>query len=241
MVSISTLEVKATLFEGPRIEAQIAKSIIPADHSLCKFRVTCVVDHIDLNISPDNVRRVASFMEHMKLGAPRNTAARQINGASLIFSNITRQEAVITDDESSIDENEFLDAIDTFQPDTASQWFGHQWMADEESVGETTLGTFARTPSRRYRFPSISEISSGEERRGGYLSAENLSKLDEDAELSLRRRRFGSFSLTSVDDDESFHSAISLDNREELIKAVQEDIQRCMFLVLYFVLVHITV
>jgi hypothetical protein len=147
----------------------------------------------------------------MKYVSANNAAADRMKyGGSHVFPAIGIQEPSISDDESSFDEDDFFDAISDFQPDDAKQWFNQQWVLDEESVGD--IDTFARNTTRRHRFPSVSEVSAG-----------NMSKLDGTPE-----------SPTSRDDDDSFHSAISLDNQEELVKAIQEDIQRCKYFLSVF-------
>lgn len=203
LVSITNSKMTTHVFEGPGIEAQIAKSTIPSDYSLCKFRVSCFVDHVQFNISKYCLSTLDTLFRNMKYVSANNTAADRMKyGGSHVFPAIGIQEPSISDDESSFDEDEFFDAISDYHPDDAKEWFNQQWVLDEESVGD--IDTFARNTTRR-RFPSTSEVSAG-----------NMSKLDGTSE-----------SPTSRDDNDSFHSTISLDNQDELVNAIQEDIQRC--------------
>jgi hypothetical protein len=226
VVSISTSkQLPQNLLEAPSCDVQIAKSTIPSDASLCKYRFFCVVDRITLNMSNENVRGIMNIFNSMKLRTPHNNTRNHLRGSHIIFPAMTINGMTADDEDSSVNEDEFLEAISEFQPDDASIWFDQHWAADEGSVGDfTNDASFARTPSsRRHRFPSISEVSSGEEHKV-YLSPENLLELDESTIQSRRRPR--AFSQISGDED-SFHSVISLDNQDELVKAIQDDIKHC--------------
>ena len=192
-----------TLFQSQACQAQVSKSIIPMDHSLCKVRFHATVGHLHLNISKESIHSIESLLKNMKHTPVKKHIASKKYIGSNIFPSIVIHES--KDDESSVNSEEFLDAID-FETD-ADQWFKEHW-TDDGSIFDASF-TCEDTPrtSRRYRFPSISEVSSTDEQKV-YLSADNLSKLD---------------SQMSGDED-SFHSAISEQN---LVKAIQEDIIRC--------------
>ena len=112
---------------------------------------------------------------------------------------------------------EFLDALDVID-DNASDWFEENWVADEESV---TINDTSR-PEVRYRKSSFSDTSSvslaslksvkatvGK----GYLSAENLARLDEGDDYQSRDS-----------ENNSFHSALSIGGQEKLANSLHCDI-----------------
>jgi hypothetical protein len=164
------------------------------------MKITCVVDVIRFHLTNESILGFETLLGSIKHTSKVSTAQKY--SGSVIFPSLPKPIDLSDGEDSSVNEEEFLDAIN--EPDDANQWFEENWGLDEKSIGEFTYdASFARTPStRRRRFPSISEVS-GEDRTV-YLSAENLSR-----------------------DDDSFHSAVSLDNQDELVKAIQEDIQNC--------------
>ena len=221
-VFISTSTTRTNVFELPMCEARIAKSTIPSDANLCRIRVSCAIDYVQMNMSKESIAGLSLINYSMKRDPVENYTMKNYSG-SKIFPTL-QLPVHETDDESSVNEDEFLDAISEFQPDDAGQWFDQQWVADDESIGTFTYTSLAQTPSRRHRFPSISEVSADEENKV-YLSAENLLKLDES--LEVKHQRLRSYSQMSGGEEDSFHSAISLDNHGELVQAIQDDIKKC--------------
>lgn len=219
VVSISTSNTNENVFELPAVGCNIGKSTIPSDHSLCKLRLSFVMEVVRLNLSKESIFGIQTLYSQMKSTSYRSGGTYNYS-RSHIFPSLSEPIKLIPDDDSFVNEDEFLDAIS--EPDDANQWFNEHWL-DDESVGDFTYDrSFARTPSRRHRFPSISEVS-GEEARV-YLSADNLQKLDDSLDYSRRRSR--SYSQISGDED-SFQSAVS--NQDEIVKAIQEDIYQCEY------------
>ena len=224
-VSISTQTISTNVFELPLCEARIAKSTIPSDANLCKIRISCMIDHVQMNVSRESILGLNRIHNSMKVAPVKNSTTKYYSGSQIFPTMQLPAREPISDDESSVNEEEFLDAISEFQPDDAGEWFDQHWAVDEDSIGTFTYSSFARTPSRRHRFPSISEVSSADEEDKMYLSAENLLQLDES--LEDKRQRLKSYSQMGGGEEDSFHSAISLDNHDELVQAIQDDIKKC--------------
>ena len=149
---------------------------------------------------------------------------------------------------SDSDDMEFLDALDTEQvgesKDNVSVWFDENWNTDAESLATRSMfGSSSKFRSPRGRLPSISDVSDvskstrrsrqssaarGHKQRSTnaqiYLNAANLARLDEaaiDDDGVSENDAEG-----SDDDDDSFHSAISLGGLRQLVDELNEDIAK---------------
>ncbi|KAL3924425.1 MAG: hypothetical protein SGILL_001054, partial [Bacillariaceae sp.] len=147
---------------------------------------------------------------------------------------------VHTDDSSEegaasiVDENEFFDAnqgADSVAGENSGVWFEDNWIADAESVidGETRSSFSGRRGRRRP--PSVSDMSSvsdhsaGRSRKSpldnGYLSAENLARLEEavgDEDDSVGEGG-------KENDADSFHSVLPPEAQEKLLHDLRNDIE----------------
>mmetsp|Transcript_40995 Transcript_40995/g.123700 ORF Transcript_40995/g.123700 Transcript_40995/m.123700 type:complete len:3362 (-) Transcript_40995:38-10123(-) len=143
-----------------------------------------------------------------------------------------------SDASSEIDEDEFLDALDSELADEdVAEWFDENWIADAESASAYAPGTAggdrarSGSTSRRSRLRSVSDVSSLSSRSvrkskrrmrtsNTYLSAENLARLDETGAEDR------SNSDDSSESDDSFHSAMSIGGQQDLADALQSDIRQ---------------
>ena len=168
------------LFQGSGLDFLWEKSVIPSDHNLSRMKLSCKVDDLYFGISRESLLCLGILIENLRKGSliAINTPVysnRDLRQTSFLFSRISS----VSDDESSstssiVNENEFLDAIDEFEPDNANDWFDEKWISDTESIGDFTSNTFNRNEEvtsvrRRRRFPSISEVSSKSDKRDAYL------------------------------------------------------------------------
>ena len=221
---------------GFEVTTTIQTSVIPADHTLPRFKSHSAVKNFSLSLSLSVMLRLLHTLETWKAVLSKEPPAPVLNAPSaiqrIILPTRTPLPTSVVSDEvregsaSEIDEAEFFDAHegnDSMVADGNDMWFDDNWIADAESVISKP------TPDRRGRPrpSSISDVSSASDqsmrrRKGqGYLSAENLAKLEETAE----DESVISESLADIDND-TFHSALSAGGQADLARELEEDIQK---------------
>lgn len=227
------------------VQLSIAKSVIPSDHTLCRFRTQCMIQDVTFYLTESSIiclvglaQRWIEAMSSEETSASIFTSSLTSAGASkIVIQSLlpTSHEheyhsihETFSDSSSLLDENEFLDALESQDNnDNTGAWFDDNWIADAESVAESDIRSISRKKGRRRRTRSVSDVSSISDKSRGrrkqannvYLSAENLARLEE-----LRSEDDDDSDLAS--DAESFHSALSLGGYEALAEAMEEDIRR---------------
>ena len=220
---------------GFEVMTTIQTSVIPADHTLSRFRSHSAVSSFSLSLSLPVILQFVRTIETWKSVLNREAPAPAFS-ANDIDKIITMTDVptlvpsmnndIGEESASEVDENEFFDARDgddSIMGDSNGVWFDDNWIADAESVISRP------TPDRRGRprQSSISDVSSASDqsvrrRLGqGYLSAENLAKLDEAA----AEEDDISESFADIDND-TFHSALTAGGQADLARELDEDIQK---------------
>lgn len=248
---------------GFEIQTTIKKSVLPADHTLCKIHAQTVVDDLCFNVSEKVISvgmeavgawkaRLASNRELR--GSAKQTSSREMAPGSLKQKRMSFTAAVdrgsgpavrldtssIVGEEdlaSQIDESEFFDTHEndgSFDGDNSAVWFGENWISDAESFidSDSQSGRPDRR-SRRRRGGSVSDVSSVSDQSAkeastresktqnanGYLSAENLARLEEGAseDESLVEN------LIDID-DATFHSVMSEKAQLLVLRDLEENI-----------------
>ena len=215
-------------------------SVLPADHTLCRFIASCTIEEIGVSCSTTDMDTMLSILRSWKsaltrleptASSPDVAYERNFNSRDQISSSlysIERNLEIASDSSSVLNEAEFIDALDGGDSEGNNDWFDETFVVDTEStVASESRSTLRGTARRHTRSvsdtSSISEVSNIQPQRklqrndGAYLSAENLAKLDEN----------GGEDHSDADSEDSFHSAvISLQDRHELLDAIQHDIDR---------------
>lgn len=244
-----TFSGESELFEissGFDIRTILQKSVIPTDHTICKTRVHTMLGDLKILLNESILSRVGAGVGMWKsllvtdVASPtfhskRNGPHTRIDSlGDFAFPSRSDEEARSEDGSSgTVNEDEFFDANergDSVAGENSGVWFEDNWIADAESVidGESRSSFSGRRGRRRQSsvsdMSSVSDQSAGRRRKGhldnGYLSAENLARLeeaadDEDDSAADSRKE---------NDEDSFHSAMSAEGQEKLIKDVEEDI-----------------
>ena len=221
-------------------------SVLPTDHTLCRLKSRCEIDEVVVNLEE------ATLVEMMKLAhawekalkndtrtnfdivtPPENSGRRprrqsmlrdELLGPTLESMPAAPIVDAASDAASVVDESEFLDAFQGEDVDFG----GGDWAADTESVIKgadvSSLGYRRRSNRSVSDVSSISDVSQSKRSRlqakSAYLSAENLARLEERG----GEDESADSSDDIADDDDSFHSAISFGDRDELAKALESDI-----------------
>ncbi|VEU36026.1 unnamed protein product [Pseudo-nitzschia multistriata] len=228
---------------GFELRTTIQKSIIPTDHTLCKLKAHTVVESIKLVLNEDLVSRFAvgytMWKSLMKADVASQTYRRAVTKSLVSKDEVGRfipnddqvkheYDSSSSETASEIDECEFFDAKEGAESvggeNTSGVWFEDHWIADAESVIDA--GSRGSSNDRRFhrRQPSLSDVSSvsdhSKNRRSqlenGYLSAENLARLEEVGEDDSVAE-----SGKEMDDD-SFHSVMSAGGQAQLLTDLEE-------------------
>lgn len=222
------------------IQFLIHKSVIPSDHTLCRFKVRCVVDEISLSFSEQSVAKFVGLLRtwksvlsrSVKLAPPPDMLSERVTKSLVRIDRAVESDNESDDDGSSFVEEEFFDAAenDSHVSDNASGMMDEDWMVDSESVVDIeTRSSLSKSGPRRKRAPSISDVSSisdasktkGRSFRladGSYLNAENLARLEEGTESIGEADSSGS-------DGGSFFSAVSFGQLATITRELEEDIR----------------
>ena len=239
-------EARDPLLARFQIQVNIHKSIIPADHTLCRFRIDCILSDIAGAVSPTTITHLSSIMQTWKtvMKAPPDSSSQKFSAvarsrrlnrhASLGGSEVdfgseqdeSNPQSASVGNGSRVDEDEFFDAVENDEnSENVSMWLEDNWIADADSV----LGGNSSTTNRQRRHKTaMSDVSSLSDRSltkrrkkpkdaAAYLSAENLAMLTE-----------GMIEEDSLEDDnesDSFHSAVSPGNIAELVGELDTSIQ----------------
>ena len=233
------------LLAGFQIQVNIHKSIIPADHTLCRFRIDCILSDIVGAVSPTKISHLSSIMQTWKtvMKAPYDSSPQRFSAvarnrrlnrhASLGGSDVdagseqdeSNPQSASGGNGSRVDEDEFFDAVENDEnSENVSMWLEDDWIADADSVLD---GNSSTSRQRRHK-TAMSDVSSLSDRSltkrrkkpkdaAAYLSAENLAMLAE-----------GMIEEDSLEDDnesDSFHSAVSPGNIAELVGELDISIQ----------------
>lgn len=218
------------------IRVSIHKSIIPADHSLCRLKMFVSVEKIMVSLSESILESLGNFVTTWKstinrdLGLSYRETHHFIANRTLLNTNYGNVESEgELDCVDSDDDSEFFDALGSASVpiDDASAMFSDSWVSDTQSVIDLETRSITRTRRKRRRrsasdLSSLSDASLGKKRVNGqdhevYLNAENLAKLEEADE---------SKSDIDDDDEDSFHSAVSLSQAIEVSKEIEQSIIR---------------
>ncbi|KAG7355613.1 vacuolar sorting-associated protein 13, N-terminal domain containing protein [Nitzschia inconspicua] len=233
---------------GFEIRTILQKSVIPMDHTLSKVRIHTVIEGIRIILNENVMSRLASGVKVWKsllvtdvasgtFHAKRNVQIYPSHRAGSLFDNFSSPSNSDTNSEdgssSAVNEEEFFDVNEMAESvggDNSGVWFEDNWIADAESVIDgDSRSSFSGRRGRR-RQPSVSDMSSvsdqsaGRIRRGnldnGYLSAENLARLEEAAD----DEEDSAVDSQKEKDDDSFHSIMSAQGQEKLVRELEEDI-----------------
>ena len=169
---------------GFEVDTILKKCVLPADHTLCTFKVHTVVRKFQFVLRRRVVLAASEAMctwkrlwesseqlQDLKVLGRFATAKNRV-AASFLRSQVTRGSRPISADHESIgegsashiDENEFFDANDhdgQLNGDNSALWFEENWISDAESYidSDSPSGRHDRQ-SRRRRAGSVSDVSS---------------------------------------------------------------------------------
>ena len=236
------------LLAGSYVQISIHKSIIPADHTLCRFRIDCVIGDISASLSKTNILQLSNILETWKalLANPNgeishvhkfSEARRYYTRDHLSFSSSLPdprelrgpeeelQSNYSVDNGSQVDEEEFFDAMENDENSENLLWLEDNWIADAESVLDAEQ--LSAAPRHRKPKTAMSDVSSLSDRSikrrrpkeaGAYLNEENLARLEE-----------GMGEEDSLDgsgiDSDSFHSALSPNRVGSLLEELDQNIK----------------
>jgi len=235
---------QAPLLAAFKIQVNIHKSIIPADHTISRFRIDCILTDIVSTVSPTTILHFSTILQTWKSVMKESHRLRQHSSfqkpnrhitdqhAGLAVSNwdpsIDEDKALVAlhDSVSNVDEDEFFDAIENDEnSENISMWIEDDWIADADSVLDSNTSSYRH---RRHR-TAMSDVSSLSERSvkkrhtpkksSAYLSEENLAMLEEGM---IEEESLGD---NDDNDSDSFHSAISPSRFVELINELDKTIQ----------------
>lgn len=224
--------------------AVLHKSIIPADHTLCRYKITSVIDDISIFFSKSQILQLVAA------GARWTSVLSSLNPAPSVARNDFFQQSdesglisplspEINDesqndrhddesqDESDFDEAEFFDAAEdeTCLSDHVSVLLDDDWVADSESVLESESRSKSPSIRRRPRQSSVvSEVSSISE---GSMGRRRLQFQDTEEQLfpeNLGRLEEEESDERSESQAESFHSAVSLSKLATIAHDLEKDI-----------------
>ena len=221
------------------ISVQISKSTIPADHTLCRYKISCHVGDFILGTSSTLFEYLQSltfelnrFLNSDKWYFPQTPHFQEKRTFYREDSVFDFSSFNIAEDEFA-DEN-FLDAMETasFDPENGQvlETLEDDWASESGSIFDTQSRISQSRRNRRSRQLSISDASTISEGSltkktkrvtfdNGYLSAENLAKLDEGIDEEDQERN-GSF------EEASFASMLSPSRVDGLIRDLEERIDR---------------
>ena len=220
------------------IAISLESSVIPSDHSLCRFKARASVNDLVVSVTQSSVLEIGNIAHAWKrsISSAGQTASPTVfvsRGVDQSFSlrhelmteiesQVEQHQEALTDASSVVDEDEFLDV---FENDGEASWSDEKWAVDAESVFNGDEQSY-KSGQKRRKARSVSDVSSisdGSFKRtprrasGVYLNAENLARLEEGGGEEDDESDLDS-------DDDSFHSAISFGGRIELASTLLGDI-----------------
>jgi hypothetical protein len=233
-ISLHTENESQTIFGLMDFRAVVYKSILPADHTLCKLKIRCSIEEIALTISDNGALRLARLVAKWASLLSDNAKFPVWPYISSLHPNLAKVVVAVGDIDSSasvdntnlsssFDEDEFFDAVenDIYCNEEATALLDEHWISESASAVEKGKRPF-RGGGRSRRARSVSDVSSISEfsvrkSRVLELNAENLARLEEqgvpegDEDVSVS--------------EESFHSAISPSQVLDLEQDLNHDIE----------------
>ena len=219
------------------IAVSLESSVIPSDHSHCRFKARASVNNIMLSVTRSSVVEISNIVQSWKYSISRTRQRTSLapfvsRGDSTSFSlhdelmrelkDQVEKRKDLSDTSSTVDENEFLDV---FEEDGETSWTDDNWVVNAETVlnGDDQSRKSGQKQRKARSVSDVSSISDGS-RKGTqkrvssvYLNAENLARLEEGGGEDDEESDLDS-------DGDSFHSAISFGGRIELANTLLEDI-----------------
>jgi Vacuolar sorting-associated protein 13, N-terminal/N-terminal region of Chorein or VPS13 len=233
---------------GIEIHGTIQTSILPSDHTICRMKAHMVVGSLNLILTEDMITRIALASAMWRTLIRNDVGSQNFQWASSTLVDMHKEldfnqtvsldisSHLVPDAEmsgSEVDDEDFFDAIEGVESlggENSGIWFEDNWIADAESVidGESSRSSIGDRRGRR-RQPSISDVSSTSDQsrsrrnqhENGYLSAENLARLEENAgeDDSVADSRIEK-------DDDSFHSVLTDTGQVKLIQDLEANIEQ---------------
>ncbi|CAB9505998.1 protein sorting-associated protein 13C [Seminavis robusta] len=242
----SVAKQKSALLSPFTVHVNLHKSIIPADHTLCRCRIDCNVGDVSARITPSSIVYLGKIARTWKrvMAAPLDDRSqmmlfsaeqRFVSTRRLSFSEpasengSSKQKSMplgeSVDSGSRVDEDEFFDAVENDDNSEITMWLEDNWIADADSILDGDQD--GATPRQRRPKTAMSDVSSLSDRSlkrrrrpkeaGAYLNEENLARLEE--------RVVEEDSLEGIDNDsDSFHSAYSPGQIADLISEMEKTI-----------------
>lgn len=245
-----------TLTTEMEVRTTIHKSVLPADHTLCKLKAHSVVADFSVQISQSTIVKTSNLVETWKSvvagqGVSESLPIRQYSSTlpadKLLVkrrrrstSSVSSGNCSLLDDDDSlsqVNENEFFDATDdhdSFNADTSAVWFEDNWITDAESVIDADSRSLP-TPDRRgrKRQPSIiSDVSSASDQSDSVRRRRHQNIDEYLSAENLARLEEGAGEDESMvesggeSDNDSFHSAVSIGGQIRLARELEEDIEK---------------
>jgi hypothetical protein len=232
----------------------LKKSVLPADHTLCKLKAHTVIKSLQMDVNQKLMFVAADALNTWKalVRSKSNTEVRRCDSAlelqRLVLPNEVTPEISAPFDVhsvgggslSQIDEDEFFDANeqnDSFVGDGSAVWFDDNWISDAESFIDSDSRSGRRGKRRARSVSDVSSVSdqsttkestkeSTQKRKvpnneNGYLSAENLARLEEGAGEDESRGE----SVIDLE-DASFHSVMSEAGQQQVVQELEDSIDR---------------
>uniref|UniRef100_A0A7S2KB32 Vacuolar protein sorting-associated protein 13 VPS13 adaptor binding domain-containing protein n=1 Tax=Leptocylindrus danicus TaxID=163516 RepID=A0A7S2KB32_9STRA len=224
------------------------KSVIPADHTLSKFRIDCVTESLHISISEKNISLLGCIMRSWAsrgsstgMGIQREKSFKSFEGTVASSSDGT------TRNDSNFDEDEFLDALDDFGDvdSTEDLWRDDEWEidttggygVDKSNAGDDNSHDNTSQWSYRRSGASVSGRSYKSEKSRRRMNPTTNSPYLNEANLAILSEQNGensdsdaspvpSESAFSQISSESFHSVMSIGDQYDLLYALQQDISR---------------
>jgi hypothetical protein len=246
-----------TLTTEMEVRTTIHKSVLPADHTLCKLKAHSVVADFSIQLSQSTIVKTFKLVETWKsvvagqgiseslpirqysstLPADNLLVKRRCSTASLSSGD----RSLLDDDDSlsQVNESEFFDANDgddSFNADNSAVWFEDNWITDAESVIDADSRSLP-TPDRRGRKRQTSIISDVSSASDQSDSVRRRRRRNSDEYLSaenLARLEEGAGEDESIvesggeSDNNSFHSAVSIGGQMRLARELEEDIEKAV-------------
>ena len=245
---VQNVEAKSNVVEPVVMRATILRSIIPRDSTLFRYKMLYSVGDVVLAFTENDVFCLREIfydwfvaINAVDIGEKDNLDdSIHYGNVGLFLGRPLNQMGLLDDlegtsDHSDFDEDEFFDTMEheSAFSDLESAVVGDNFMAESDSIlgsDSLSLARSVRSRSRRKRQASISDVSSISEgslnkRKGAqpdnpYLSAENLARLEENAEEDS----VGELGETGDVDEESFQSAVSASHVLGVIRNLDDDI-----------------
>eukprot|EP00934_Nitzschia_sp_Nitz4_P009488 Nitzschia sp. Nitz4//scaffold8_size234185//25292//37594//NITZ4_001234-RA/size234185-snap-gene-0.4-mRNA-1//1//CDS//3329559737//9478//frame0 len=230
---------------GIEVSTSIRKSVLPADHTLCKMKTHTDVPSLVFELNEHVIAVVADAAKAWKslLKSDRDNTTEEWREPPELTFDVTTPFPPFEDTSiGQSDDEEFFDAKDmhdSFAGDNPVSWFAENWISDAESLLDGDNRSHGPR-SRQRRTASISDVSSASDQStkdsstessakvtrkhhgNAYLSAENLARLEEGAgeDDSLPES-------AKESEDDSFHSVMSAAGQQQVVRDLELDISKC--------------